>query len=158
MNPKAALLLWCLLTSCDTTSPAKMPNEASAASLSAIKPVSMPTQEAGGDRSQKTASVQYPEPLHGVWDLGSGPCVLTEGTESDSRFEITSNTLQGYEHTDVPRSVVRISESQQAWRIMAVSDIAPPEIQQGTELYTLDGNKLTIGEGPYARTYVRCTR
>lgn len=102
--------------------------------------------------------MQYPAPLRGVWDLEPAPCRLIDGTESDSRFTITPSLLQGYEHSDVPRSVERISGYPQAWRIVAESNIAPPGIQQDGDIYTLDGNRLTIGDGPDARSYVRCTR
>ncbi len=98
----------------------------------------------------------YPKVLRGVWDLAPNACNASAMSDSDSRFEISRSVLQGYEHTDTPRSIRRISDAPQAWRIVAISDIAPVEIQGGAEIFILEGDYLTISDGTFARTYVRC--
>lgn len=70
---------------------------------------------------------EFPESLRGAWDIATEKCNFSPDTGSDTRIEIASHTLQGYESTDQLTAVEKISSSPEAWRIVTVSNIAPPD-------------------------------
>ena len=96
-----------------------------------------------------------PTALHGFWDLAPEPCVVEPGIESDSRLEIGAGFVRGYEVLMEVREVARISDDPPAWRVVAISEIAPPDLQ-GPALYVLSGDSLMIADAHQARSYVRC--
>ena len=55
-----------------------------------------------------------------------------------------------------PRSIKKISNAPEVWRIVAISNIAPEEIQGDADIYILDGKYLTISNGSSSETYIRC--
>lgn len=97
----------------------------------------------------------FPAEIHGLWDLAPAPCVVEPQVESDSRLGIGPDFIRGYEELMEVREVARISDDPPAWRVLTVSDIAPPELQ-GPALYVLSGDWLTIADSTQARSYVRC--
>ena len=97
-----------------------------------------------------------PPELRGAWDLSDSKCRAIDTHESDSRIEIDSRELHGYEHTESLKSVVKVSEAPSAWRIVSISNIAPPEIQGDAVIYVLGGDELTISDGESVSAYVRC--
>ena len=113
-------------------------------------------RRADSGKSNAKQVVSYPSALRGVWDLAPHACIATETSDSDSRFSIERHALHGYEHRDVPRSIKKISDAPAAWRIVAISNIAPEEIQGDSDIYILDGKYLTISNGSSSETYIRC--
>ncbi|WP_027073126.1 hypothetical protein [Luteimonas sp. J29] len=102
-----------------------------------------------------TESARMPVEVHGFWDLAPEPCVVGPHAESDSRLEIGAYVVRGYEELMEVREVTPVSDVPLAWRVIAISDIAPPHLQ-GPALYVLSGDSLTIADAGQARTYVRC--
>ena len=96
-----------------------------------------------------------PAEIHGVWDLAPEPCYVDPTVESDSRLQIGADFVRGYEELMEIREVARISDIPLALRVLAVSDIAPPDLQ-GPAIYVLSGDSLTIADAEQARSYVRC--
>lgn len=101
------------------------------------------------------AAAAIPGELRGFWDLAPDPCTLDPKVESDSRLEIGDTFVRGYEELMEVREVVRVSETPQAWRVLAISGIAPADVQ-GPALYVLSGDSLTIADAEQSRIYVRC--
>lgn len=98
----------------------------------------------------------FPKELRGTWGLSSNKCRAIKTNDSDSRIEIEAHGLQGYENRDVIESIEKIAGSPIVWRIVTVSNIAPPEIQGGAEIYILSGDRLTVTDGESIHGYVRC--
>lgn len=96
-----------------------------------------------------------PAEIHGFWDLAPDPCVIEPWIESDSRLEIGADFVRGYEERMEVREAEMVSDVPLAWRVLAVSDIAPPHLQ-GPALYVLSGDSLTIAYAEQAQSYVRC--
>lgn len=98
---------------------------------------------------------EFPQQLLGVWDVAPYPCFVDSRSESDTRIEIRTRTLQGYEDTEELKTIRQISESPMAWRILTLTNIAPAEVQ-GAQIYIMDKDALTISDGSYAQAYIRC--
>lgn len=99
---------------------------------------------------------QFPAQIIGVWDAYPLPCVDDGPSDSDTRIRVATTVLHGYEHNDALRSIEHITESPMTWRVVTISDIAPPEIQGEADIYVLRGDTLTITNGERAHTYIRC--
>jgi len=97
-----------------------------------------------------------PEELHGTWQYGYARCDASAFGESDSAIRIESTAIVGYEHRDHIKSVEKISDSPRAWRVRRVSDAAPEEIQDESDIFVRSGDRMTITDGENARTYTRC--
>lgn len=109
--------------------------------------------------SGETATAQravFPKVLRGVWDVAPYDCSASDRARSDTMFKIGASSLRGYENTDALKSIQRISASPLTWRVVAISNVAPPEIQGGADIYIMDGNKLTISNGSTAEIFIRC--
>ncbi len=100
--------------------------------------------------------VSFPSELRGAWDLSDDKCRAIDTHESDSRIEIGARVLQGYEHAESLISIRKISEAPLVWRVISISNIAPPEIQGDAVFYVLGGDRLTISDGESTKVYVRC--
>ena len=111
---------------------------------------------ADSGKSNVKPVLRYPKALRGVWDLAPLDCRASGIWDSDTRFLIDANALRGYEHTETPRSIKKISNAPEVWRIVAISNIAPEEIQGDADIYILDGKYLTISNGSSSETYIRC--
>lgn len=101
-------------------------------------------------------AARFPAQLHGVWDAYPLPCVDDGPSDSDTRIQIATSVLHGYENNDALRSLEKISDAPVTWRVVTISDIAPAELQGEADIYVLRGNVLTITNGERANTYIRC--
>lgn len=108
-----------------------------------------------GPASAGDGASQMPVELHGFWDLSPHTCRVSPEIESDSRIEIRARFVRGYEEMMEVSEVAEVSQAPLAWRIQAISSIAPAELQ-GAAIYVLSGDSLTIVDPQQARTYVRC--
>ncbi len=113
-------------------------------------------QDASFPETIATQQSVFPPELRGAWDLSDSKCRAIDIHESDSRIEIDGRELHGYEHTESLKSAMKVSEAPSAWRIVSISNIAPPEIQEDAVIYVLGGDDLTISDGESASVYVRC--
>lgn len=97
-----------------------------------------------------------PEELLGTWQYGYARCAASAFGESDSAIRIERTAILGYEHRDSIRSVEKISDLPRAWSVHRISDTAPEEAQDQSEIFVRNGDRMTITDGENARTYTRC--
>lgn len=115
--------------------------EASAASILA--------STTGNDTSR------FPQQIHGTWDLGPGPCKLPVNPDSDSVIRIKGDLIQGYEDTETPRRVSRISDDPMAWRVEGTESYGGEEVDY-TSIFVVNDDSLVMTSGTHAVHYVRC--
>lgn len=121
------------------------------ASLLALLP--LPVMAAPG---VSEGDARFPAEILGVWDEYPLPCVSDGPSDSDMRVRFTGRVLHAYEHNEDLHSIQRITESPLTWRVVAISDNAPADIQGEADIYVLRGDALTITNGERAYTYIRC--
>lgn len=97
-----------------------------------------------------------PEELLGTWQYGYARCTASAFGESDSAIRIERTAILGYEHRDSIKSVEKISDAPRAWKVHRISDAAPEETQDQSEIFVRNGDRMTITDGENARTYTRC--
>ncbi len=97
-----------------------------------------------------------PDELLGTWQYGYARCTPSEFGESDSAIRVESTAILGYEHRDSIKSVEKISDSPRAWRVHRVSDAAPEEARDQSDIFVRSGDRMTITDGENAWTYTRC--
>lgn len=105
--------------------------------------------------AQKSQGASYPAALIGQWEPGPNPCKLPLTYDSDGGFKITARLLQGYEHSDTPKSVQQISKVPKAWRIEAIEEHDEDKTPV-VDIYVLSGDYLTVTDGERSTTYNRC--
>ena len=99
---------------------------------------------------------RFPAEILGVWDEYPLPCLSDGPSDSDMRVRFNGRVLHAYEHNDELHSIQRVAEDPLVWRVVAISDNAPADIQGEADIYVLRGNVLTITNGERAYTYIRC--
>lgn len=126
-----------------------------AAALAGLLCIACTTSTAKG----KAPAATYPAVLQGIW-LGEGQeyCKRADSLDSDSRFEITASKRTGYEDWNEPLSVVQISRSPQAWKIVSNLYIneEPMRIEEVFLLSGQDNGALTVVSSGHTMTYYRC--
>lgn len=108
-----------------------------------------------GAKHDKRSRATYPGALVGQWEPYPDPCRLPLQNDSDMGFVITPRLLRGYEHTDTPTKVERISRSPQAWRIEATENYGG-EKAPVVDIYVLSGDYLTVTDGARSTQFNRC--
>ena len=100
--------------------------------------------------------VSMPMELQGVWQPGPEPCVLPGNLDSDSRIEIKTYVIQGYEHSSVPLKVTRVSASPAAWRIEYLETYGGYNDRYAA-IFALSGDRaMTVVDESRPEIYVRC--
>lgn len=107
----------------------------------------------------KPPAVAYPAVLQGVW-IGDSPdaCKQPNATDNDSRMQIAARKLTAYEDWREPVSVVQISKTPQAWKIVSQLHINEDTIRL-EEILLLSGEdhgELTVVNYRQSNTYYRC--
>lgn len=121
-----------------------------ASCLLILAPVASAAEPASGN------PLRFPAQITGAWDAYPLPCFDDGPSDSDTRIRIVADALRGYENNDALDSIEHIASSPMTWRVVTISDIAPPEIQGEADIYVLRGDTLTITNGERAHTYIRC--
>lgn len=104
----------------------------------------------------KQKSLKFPKIIQHSWQLDAHRCRESELQYNEGRLVITPNAAHMNEETIKPQKIAEISRDPLAWRIHAISNIAPPEIQTTADIYVLNGDYLTITDGKTTREFVRC--
>lgn len=99
--------------------------------------------------------VSYPAPILGQWEPGPKPCRLPLDYDSDAGFTVLPTLLQGYERSNEPHRVQRVSEEPQVWRIESTERHAE-DSSRVTDIFVLRGDYLTVTDGQRSTTYRRC--
>ncbi|KRA16352.1 hypothetical protein ASE43_13925 [Lysobacter sp. Root983] len=107
----------------------------------------------------KPPAAIYPAVLQGTW-MGDSPeaCKGPDAADSDSRFQIAPRKLSAYEDWREPVSVVQISKTPQAWKIVSQLHINEDSIRLEEVLLLSgeDNGELTVVNHKQSNTYYRC--
>lgn len=107
----------------------------------------------------KAPAAAYPAVLQGVW-IGEGPeyCKRPDAEDNDSRMQIAARKLTAYEDWREPVSVVQISKTPQAWKIVSQLHINEDTIRLEEVLLLSgeDNGALTVVNYRQSNTYYRC--
>jgi hypothetical protein len=97
---------------------------------------------------------RFPEELRGTWDLGPSACTLPVNPDSDTPIHIDSRKLASSESIDLPRRIIRVSDSPNVWVVTLESNAAPGVVYD--EVFVLRDDYLTVTTGETSRAYRRC--
>ena len=110
------------------------------------------TQAAGSKKAPA-----FPIQLRGIWQGGREPCKHPGNMDSDSRIEIHSNKIFGYEDSSELISILKISSNPTAWKVHSKLDLGDSYFVDEYLIYVLSGEHLTvIDDRALPFTYTSC--